>query len=338
MKKYSKIMIQALSIATIFALTNNCSIKAVEPTVDQTNLAVKAEAVKPIVDQTNLAVTTAVNTLLLDKTDAKDGNKHHREHGHHGKRKHKKDGLRRKFHEEDKDDEMSADHFEEKVSKQARKFRKDPASLYNQFLKIKNTDAAKPKALKDIASITDDAMRRAEMFKYIEASEGQTISNEDKATFKNMLDADFKATRIAYAQVKQLLGHMAYEKNYSLMSEKELMDFYRQSSYFHGKNEKKHGKHDHDSNGNKPERRKEAKKDEHANKDRKQDNSNKEDKKSWRGKSKEDRRHDKSDKRNKKSARNKRDKKYNKKGRKDKNAVIATDHQSEATQAAEIKQ
>jgi hypothetical protein len=314
MKKYSKIMMQALSIASIFALTNNCSIKAIDP----------------IADQTNLALTAVANTVLPDKADTKDGEKRHKEGKHSYRREHKENNQR--WHEKDmNDDERSAEHFEEKISKLEEKSRKNPSSLYNQFLKIKNTDAAKPKSLKDIASIADDSMRRAEIFKYIEASEGQTISAEDKEAFKQMLTADFKATRGAYAQVKELLGHMAYEKNYALMSEEELMNLYHEKSHHHEKDKKGYGKHRYDSDENKPERRR--RKEEHTNKDSHDDEFEKKETKSWHSKANEDHKQNKSNKKNKKPL----NKKNNKKVRKNQKTMMKRNVQPEKNQAIEVK-
>jgi len=82
---------------------------------------------------------------------------------------------------------------------------------------------ATAKTLQEIAAITDDQLRRIELFEYQEAAKGQTIAAGDQETYKVMVKKELEEQVIALQQARELFDNQIADSNYSIMTEEEIL-------------------------------------------------------------------------------------------------------------------
>lgn len=224
MKKHTKLMLKALSLAAGFVLVGNGMVVA----ADAKPVAAEAAHVE--------AAVLKAAPVAEEKHEEGKNDKHHgrrRHHGRHGRGDHKMDDAQRD------------EHLNARIDEHMMRRRQDPNSLYSQFEKAKAADAKNvaPKTLAEIGAMVDDSARRLELYKFIAANKtGTMVLDADKEAFKKMLDLELENMRKEAREVRELIGNMALDNNFTLMDEKEVLKRFRETFDHHGK-DGHHGRH-----------------------------------------------------------------------------------------------
>jgi len=107
-----------------------------------------------------------------------------------------------------------------------KKIQSNPASLKIVFNQVKDPAALVPKALADIAALTNKSEQRIEIYKVTEAAAtlSTAVSEDDKTSFMKIVAGIVGDAQSSILQTREMLIKMLLDRNFKYMSEKEIKD------------------------------------------------------------------------------------------------------------------